>query len=536
MNDMTNRASGLSPNLSRRQTVRKPAVRSKGGIVVSQHRVASEIGARVLAAGGHAVDAAIATSFAVGVLEPWMNGIGGVGAMLVRQASDGKVTAIDFGARSPAALDPADYPIIEGAGADLFGWPRVKDDNNLVGPKAVVAPTLVAGAEAAHKAFGRKPWRDLVAPAIAHAADGLIVDWHTTLIVATAFAHLSRDPGASKWFLPGGAPPAPPPAVAVDPVLRLPNAALARTLEAIAADGAAALYRGSIGRALVDDVRAAGGVMVLGDLEAVAAQMLAPRTVTHDGRTIHVLPGLTGGATTVDAFEALARRWSAPGDRKPLDGTAFSAIAASLQEAWTKRFASMGDSAATAPTSSTTHISVVDRDGNMVALTQTLLSLFGSRFLSPSTGILMNNGINWFDPRPGTPNGLAPGKRTLSNYSPAIMVGGDEAVAAGGCGGRKILPAVFQLLIMLASGMSLDDAFHAPRIDVSGGDTVVVDRDLSLEIRETLARAFKTLEVERNVYPGHFTIAGAVRRAGGLNEGATEPYQPWSEAVAEDEV
>ncbi len=85
----------------------------------------------MLAAGGHAVDAAVATSFAVGVLEPWMNGIGGVGAMLVRHAADDRVTAIDFGARSPAALDPADYPLVEGSVTDLFGWPRVKDDRNL---------------------------------------------------------------------------------------------------------------------------------------------------------------------------------------------------------------------------------------------------------------------------------------------------------------------------------------------------------------------------------------------------------------------
>src|SRR3954454_14658932 len=124
--------SGLSPNLSLRQIVRKPAARSKGGIVVSQHRLASEIGARVLAAGGHAVDAAVATSFAVGVLEPWMSGVGGAGAILVRNAADGKVSVVDFGARSPAGLNPADYPIVEGAGADLFGWPKVKADRNLV--------------------------------------------------------------------------------------------------------------------------------------------------------------------------------------------------------------------------------------------------------------------------------------------------------------------------------------------------------------------------------------------------------------------
>jgi gamma-glutamyltranspeptidase / glutathione hydrolase len=533
---MTYSRPGLSPNLSLRQTVRKPAVRSAGGIVVSQHRLASQIGARVLAAGGHAVDAAVATSFAVGVLEPWMNGIGGVGAMLLRHAADDRVTAFDFGARAPAALDPADYPIVPGTVTDLFGWPRVKDDRNLVGAKAVVAPTLVAGIVAAHKAFGRKPWRELVEPAARQAAEGLVVDWHTTLIVATAFAHLARDPGAASVFLPDGAPPVPPPAVAANPVVRLPNRELARTLEAIAADGADAFYRGPIARGIIEDVRAAGGVLAQGDFDAVEARTVTPRTVTHRGRAVHVLPGLTGGPTIIDAFEGLARRWTGAGAGGPLDAQAFVSIAASLTDAWAKRFATMGDSAVTAPAGSTTHISVVDRDGNMVALTQTLLSLFGSRFLSPSTGILMNNGINWFDPRPGTPNGIAPGKRTLSNYCPAIMLGDGDAVAAGGCGGRKILPAVFQLLVMIANGMSLDDAFHAPRIDLSGGETVVVDRDLPGDVRAALAGTFKTLEVERNVYPGHFTIAGAVRRKGGVNEGATEPYQPWSEAVAEDEA
>ena len=532
---MTRSRSGLSPNLSLRQQVRKPAVRSQGGIMVSQHRLASEVGARVLAAGGHAIDAATATSFAVGVLEPWMSGIGGVGAMLVRNAADGKVGVVDFGARSPAGLDPADYPIVEGGGADLFGWPKVKDDRNLVGATAAVAPTLVRGVEAAHKAFGRKAWRDLVAPAAALAADGMVVDWHTTLKVAGAYAHLARDPGCRSVFLPDGAPPVPPPA-GLSPVLRLPNPKLARTLAQIGSEGAAAIYTGSIGRALVDDIRATGGVITQDDLAACEAKMIDPLTISHAGRTVHVLPGLTGGPTVADAFRDLAQRWTPPGDGKPLDAAAFAAIAASLQFAWQKRFATMGDSVTIAPQGSTTHISVVDRDGNMVALTQTLLSLFGSRFMSPATGILLNNGINWFDPRPGTPNGTAPGKRTLSNYCPAIMVGDDDVVAAGGCGGRKILPAVYQLLIMMANGTSIDDAFHAPRIDVSGGDAVVMDPNLPDAVRIALKREFQTLEAERTVYPYHFTVAGAVRRSGGINEGATEPHQPWSEAVAEDEV
>ncbi|HEY0440314.1 MAG TPA: gamma-glutamyltransferase [Xanthobacteraceae bacterium] len=526
----------LSPNQSQRRVVRKAAARSSGGIVVSQNRLASEIGARVLAAGGHAVDAAVATSFAVGVLEPWMSGIGATGAMLVRQAAEDRVTVVDFGARSPLALDPADYPIVEGLGQDLFGWPRVKDDRNLVGATAVVAPTVLAGVQRAHALYGRRGWRELVEPAVKLADEGPAVDWHTTLIVATAFAQLARDAGARAVFLPGGAPPVPPPAVVGQPVLRLPNRQLARTLAAIAAEGPDALYRGAIGKALLEDVRSGGGALSAADFDAIEVRTVAPRTVAHAGRTVHVLPELSGGPTIANAFNALNARWSGKREGAALDAAAFAAIASSLQDAWENRFERMGDTAATAAASSTTHISVVDRAGNMVALTQTLLSLFGSRFLSPSTGILLNNGMNWFDPRPGTPNSIAPGKRALSNYCPAIMTGEDDAIAIGGCGGRKILPAVFQLLVMMANGAGLEEAFHTPRIDVSGGETVVVDRDLPDDVRAALAAEFKTLEVERTAYPYHFTIAGAVRRIGGANEGATEPQQPWSEAVAEDEV
>ncbi len=529
------RLPGLSPNFSLRREVRKPAVRSAGGIVVSQNRAASEVGARVLADGGNAIDAAVATSFAVGVLEPWMSGVGGVGAMLVRLAKDDTVQAIDFGARAPAALDPADYPIVEGSGSDLFGWPRVKDDRNLIGAMSVMAPTVVCGVAAAHKAHGRMPWRALVEPAAQLAADGMVVDWHTTLVTATAYAHLSRDPACRDVFLPGGAPPAPPPAVVADPVIRLRNPALARTLATLAADGPDALYRGPLGRALIEDIRAAGGCVSLDDLARCEAVTKQPRVVRHRGRAVHVLPELSGGPTTADAFEHLDAHWTPP-RAGALDAEAFVAIAAALQHAWTKRFATMGDSAGIAPQSSTTHISVVDRDGNMVALTQTLLSLFGARFMSPSTGILLNNAVNWFDPRPTSPNRIAPGKRVLANYAPAVMLGSDDAVAIGGCGGRKILPAVFQLLVMMANGMDLDAAFHAPRIDVSGPDIVVIDRDLPENVRAEIASRFMAQQVERVAYPYHFTIAGAVRRTGGRNEGATEPQQPWSEAVSEDEV
>src|SRR5213082_1080306 len=122
----------------------------------------------------------------------------------------------------------------------------------------------------------------------------------------------------------------------------------------------------------------------------------------------------------------------------------------------------------------TTHFAVVDKDGNMAAVTQTLLSTFGSKFVTPQTGITMNNGIMWFDPTPGTPNSLAPGKRCLTNYTPVVAQASDgRRLALGASGGRRILPAVSQMLsFVMDFGMDLDAAIHQPRIDASEGDIV----------------------------------------------------------------
>lgn len=533
---MPSLASSLSPNLSLRRTVRKPSVRSHGGIVVTQNRVASQIGARVLKEGGHAVDAAVAAAFAIGVVEPWMSGIGGVGAMLVRQAESGKVTAIDFGGRSPKGLRNEDFPLAGGRDeGNLFGWPLVVDNRNTVGAKALVAPTEPAGVALAHKMFGTKPWRALLAPAIELAELGPIVDWHTMLVVASGLGDLLKDPGASRRFLRGGLPPVPNAPQAGIASVRLPAPDLARTLKSIADDGAESLYHGALARTLVEDVQALGGYLTTDDLAAVTPRVVEPLQFAYRDRTLHVLPELNGGPTLAVAFDALTRH-DAPQGAGP-DGARFVAYAKALETAWSDRFKRMGDAGERSLPTSTTHISVVDRNGNMVTLTQTLLSLFGCRVVLPQSGILMNNGINWFDPRPDGPNGLAPDRRGLSNYVPTMMTGGGSEIAIGGCGGRRIIPAVFQLLAMSADfGFDLDTAFHQPRVDVSGGVAVTVDRRLPAETQQALHDALTTIMAEPVVYPFPFTIAGAVRRANGVNEGATEPEQPWSEAVAEDEV
>lgn len=528
--------SALSPNFSLKRTVTKPSARSRGGIVVTQNRMASEVGARVLKAGGNAVDAAVAASFAIGVAEPWMNGIGGVGAMLVYEAKTGKVRAFDGGGRSPKGLKPSDYELSEGFDVgNLFGWPLVKGNINTTGAKSLIAPTQPALLALAHKEFGTKRWRDLVMPAVKMAEKGLPVDWHTAVVIASGMKDLLQDPGARARFLINGLPPYVGAAMDPRPLLHLPCESFARTMKAIADEGAGVLYKGALARGIADDVQALGGYLTVDDLAAVAPVEREPLVFTYLDRTMHVLPELNGGPTLAMAFADLAKRRKKP-ESKP-NAKTFLAYAAAMQSAWKYRFKHMGDAGEkTAPTC-TTHISVIDRDGNMVTLTQTLLSLFGSKVVLPKSGILMNNGINWFDPTPGGPNAIAPDARALANYVPTIMTGGGSTVAIGGCGGRRILPAVFQLLAMQADfGFDLETAFHEPRLDISAVSPIIIDRRMPPKVIDALTAEFKAVIGEPVEYPSNFTIAGAVRRERGRNEGATEPYHVWSEAVAEDEV
>src|SRR5438034_9007088 len=164
----------LNDNFSSTQVVRKRGIPTRAGVVAAQHKRAAEVGAAILEAGGDAIDAAVATSFALGVVEPWMSGITAGSCMVLWRASEQKAYAIDYGMRSPAALDPADFPIVGGRDPELFAWPRVKDDRNVQGATAVAVPGVVAGMALAHERFGKLAWRGLVAPPVRRAAEGMI--------------------------------------------------------------------------------------------------------------------------------------------------------------------------------------------------------------------------------------------------------------------------------------------------------------------------------------------------------------------------
>ncbi|MEO6748313.1 MAG: gamma-glutamyltransferase [Casimicrobiaceae bacterium] len=520
-------------NFSNTQVVRKRVIATRGGIVAAQHRRAAEAGAAVLEAGGDAVDAAIATSFAIGVVEPWMSGPAAGGAMTLWRADSARAYTVDYGMRSPMALDPADYPLSgKGKATDLFPWAAVVGDRNVHGATAIAVPGVVAGMGLAHERFGRMPWHELLQPAIALADEGLRVDWYSGLLMASSARTLAPDPDAAAMFLDEGRWPLIGAWTALTEK-RIDQKAFADTLRQIAEGGATEFYVGDIARSLVRDIRDKGGCLSESDLAAYRATVVDAWAVDYRGGRVYVAPGMTGGPTLAACLQTLARSLTPQGPVPRSES--YVAYAGALDEAYRNRLGQFGDNESPDAPSCTTHFSVVDREGNLCAVTQTLLSMFGSRVVSPSTGLLMNNGIMWFDPEPGNPNSLAPGKRCLGNFCPVIGEAADgRRFALGASGGRKIVGTVLQLAsFMMDHAQTLEQAFHQPRIDMSGGDTVIADLALDKEIVDALRGRFPVVTARRTVFPYAFACPAAVLRDGELNTGCTEVMSPWGDAVAE---
>jgi gamma-glutamyltranspeptidase / glutathione hydrolase len=516
--------------------VRKPLARSRGGVVATQNRVAGEAGARVLAAGGNAVDAAVATGFALAAVEPWNSGLGGIGFMLVYLAKQRRVAVVDFGPTSPCELDPAAYPLAGGntTSRDLFTWPAVKDDCNVHGPLSFAVPAHVDGLGLALEKFGTLKLAEVIKPAIELAERGIPVDWFLTLKVATSAKELARYGTTRDIWLREGLPPVTAPGATLD---RLQLKGLAGTLKQLAAAGRRDFYEGDIARAIVKDVKAVGGIIGEADLRDCHARIVEPLVIDYHGAQLAVAPGLTAGPSMARALDGLRpRRFRRNGPQ----ADAFVAYAEVLREAYSHRLETMGETADQRDPSSTTHLNVIDRQGNMVALTQTLLSVFGSKVVLPSTGILMNNGIMWFDPRPGSANCIGPGKRALTNMCPVLAFRSARPwFAIGASGGRKIFPAVLQISSFLIDhGLYLEDAFHQPRIDASEGEFVALDSRMPAAVHKALSAKFATRSNELVVYPTNFACPSAVMRDSKTREnfGATDVMSPWSGAVAEGDV
>ena len=275
-----------------------------------------------------------------------------------------------------------------------------------------------------------------------------------------------------------------------------------------------------------------GGMLSAEDLRSCRARVLPATEFPWRGHTLQLAGGLTAAPTMVRVLEQLA---SVKAGNRP-DAAWYVTLSGAMKDAYAERLAGLGDAEPETGETCTTHLTVCDQDGAMVAMTTTLLSSMGSRVVLPRSGILMNNGVMWFDPRPNQANSIGGGKRPLTNMSPIILRTGDRPwFAAGASGGRRILAAVTQLMAFVTDfGMSLEEAAHYPRIDVSDPAYASVDRRLPRDIIETMVLDGRTEVVEHSVMPINFACPNAiVSHQDGSWIGISDAASPWSAALSQ---
>ncbi len=456
------------------------------GMVTAEHHLAAEAGVEVLRDGGNAVDAAVAAGFVMGVVEPFTSGIGGIAGLVIRRP-DGATTTIEGGTRAPRAAR-ADMFELRGGGtrSGMYAWPAVKDDANIEGPLSVGVPGHAAALCLAHERYGRLSRARVMEPAIRVARGGFEVDWYVSLSLAMYHERLHRaGDGGSIFFRPSGAPLRPP--IGTEPSDRLVQDALASALETIARDGPRALYEGELASAIVDGVRACGGVLSLDDLRGYTAVETEPLATMYRGHRVVTLPGLTGGPTVARALailDAFSIGASEQGSAEHLH-----LVAEALRAAFLQRFSALADH--------TTHINAIDRDRTMVTLTQTLGQGFGSGFVPQGTGIVLLDTMTWFDPVPGHPNSIAPGKRVLWAGAPTLVLRGNAPfLAVGAPGGRKIMSAVTQSIVNVVDfGDGPLDAVNRPRVH-DEGEGLLVDSRVPESVRTELADLGHTVQLK----------------------------------------
>ena len=306
--------------------------------------------------------------------------------------------------------------------------------------------------------------------------------------------------------------------------LKLGN--LGETMRRLAEGGPREFYEGSLARDIAADLQAGGSAISTDDLASYEARVLDPLSFEHNGVTVNVAGGLTAGPTLRRAIELAGDRTKGKGAP---DAAFFTAFAEGMHKAYDERLKTLGDK----PTDTcTTHFCAADSEGNMVALTQTLMSLFGSGVMLPKTGITMNNGMLWFDPEPNKPNSIAPGKKPLCNICPVVVARDGKAwFCIGASGGRRIVPAVAQLALMqIDRGMDVEAAFHQPRIDVSGVGPIRVNRDLPDAVKKAIAAKLPMVEVDNPISPLGFANPSCIVRDPTTGEltGMNEVMSPWA--------
>jgi gamma-glutamyltranspeptidase / glutathione hydrolase len=527
--------------LALRAQVSTPPVTSQSGMVVSTSGIASDIGAAILARGGNAVDAAVATAFALAVTYPSAGNIGGGGFMVVRTPA-GEAITIDYREVAPLASTPTMY--LDSAG-------RIVGRMTSTGWMAPGVPGTVRGMETAHKRFGKLPWRDVVLPAAELAERGFVL---TPSLARSINGEVSRGmapypSSVAAYGKPGGGEWQPGDTI----VLR----DLGRSIRAIATDGPDAFYTGWIADSIDAAMRANGGIITRRDLAQYQARVREPVRGTYKGyEIISMPPPSSGGVALVQMLNILEPfdlramgQWSAESQhlqieamrRAYLDRARFLGdpdfvqvpvdrltskeharqVAATIDRQRASRSAELGADILSRPagqeSDETTHFSVVDRDGMAVANTYTLEAGYGSHVVVPGTGMILNNEMGDFNRRPGytdstgvigTPaNLIAPGKRMLSSMTPTIVTrDGQLVLVTGSPGGRTIINTVFNIVLNVVEfGMDARQAVDAPRLHHQWmPDVATYERDaLTQDVIDRLGWMGHTIRVGGGQGDGH---------------------------------
>lgn len=458
----------------------------KNGVVAAANPEASKIGVEIMKKGGNAVDAAVATAFAISVFEPNASGIGGGGFMLIRMAKTGKTVVIDYREKAPAKATPDMFVLDENG--------KVVNDEITVGGKASGVPGTVAGLLTALEKYGTMKRADVMAPAIKHAGEGIVVSKNLEGIIQDNYEKLVKFDAASEVYLKDGLP--------YEAGDKLVNKDLAATLTKISKEGKKAFYEGEIAKKIADEVQKQGGLMTVEDLKNYTIEEREPVVGKYRDYTIISCPPASSGGTHIVQLLNMVENYDlkAMGDNTP---ESWHIWAESMKQAFADRAEYMGDTAyvkvplkgltskeyakevvkkidlekagkdikvgdpSKYESGSTTHFSVMDKDGNMVAVTQTINYFFGSGVVVPGTGIMMNNEMDDFVPQKNMKNSIEGGKRPLSSMSPTLVLDPKNRplMTIGSPGATRIIPAVaLTISNVIDHGMTLQEAINAPRI------------------------------------------------------------------------
>jgi gamma-glutamyltranspeptidase/glutathione hydrolase len=523
--------------------------RGRQGMVASAHPEASKVGVDILRAGGNAVDAAVAVGFALGVVEPNASGIGGGGLMLIWLAESGRTVFIDFREKAPS-----------GAAPDLFELDaegNVKPDSRgfnpaAIGGRSVAVPGEVAGMLLAQEEFGTMGRARVMQPAIDRAEKGVTVSDVLAGMISENYDVLLTYPASGAIYLTDDFPKA------AGETVR--NTDLAATLRLIADKGREGFYAGRVAQSIVDAVQADGGSITMEDLAGYLPSYRRPVRGTYRGyEIVSAAPPSSGGAHLIELLNIMEHVDLAAMGAGSADS--LHAWAEAMKLAYADRAEFMGDSdfidvpvdvlvskdyaqqrfglldmrmaadrygpghPRTEGSGSTTHYSVVDAAGNMVAVTKTINHFFGSGITAPGTGVLLNDQMDDFDKRPDGANSIAPGKKPLSSMSPTLLMKNGKPVASlGSPGGLRIISTMAMLISNLVDhGMDIQAAIEAPRINNYEDGPLKIEARIPADVQAALSARGHELEVKKEFDLYFGGAQGVVIGVDGTLHGGADP-------------